>query len=93
MSHIDHKARTLFLLEGVHDYQSDEGQTDGTALSVAIEAQVQATLYLAEQQTRSAVAAEKTNVALASILVVMTAGLSNGQQQQASVLLSKAGLS
>jgi len=46
----DHKAEALRNIEGLHDYQSLEGMSDESMLTVAIEAQTQATLYLAEQQ-------------------------------------------
>lgn len=89
MSDIDHKGAALFLIEGLHDYQSEEGQTDASLLTVAIEAQVHATLCLAEQQKRSADAAEKQNVALASIVVTLSAGLSHGQQLVAARGIAK----
>lgn len=46
----DHKADALHRIEGLHDWQGREGETDTSILSVVLEAQVHATLYLAEQQ-------------------------------------------
>jgi hypothetical protein len=37
-------------LEALHDWQSEEGQTDASMITVALEASTNATLYLAEQQ-------------------------------------------
>lgn len=37
-------------LDAVHDWQADEGITEETMITVALEAQTQATLALAEQQ-------------------------------------------
>lgn len=47
---IDHAAEARRNIEGLHDYQSEQGLTDGSLLTVAIEAQVHATLALVEQQ-------------------------------------------
>lgn len=47
---IDHVREALRNIDGLHDYQSEEGTTDESMLTVAIEAQVHATLALVEQQ-------------------------------------------
>jgi hypothetical protein len=47
---LDHIGKALRNVEGLHDYQSEEGISDESMLTVAIEAQVHATLALAEQQ-------------------------------------------
>ena len=47
---INHKTEALRNIGGLHDYQSEEGMTDASMLTVAIEAQVHATLALVEQQ-------------------------------------------
>lgn len=46
----DHAAKALRNLDGLHDYQAEEGMTDESMLTVAIEAHVQATLALVEEQ-------------------------------------------
>lgn len=46
----DHAARAVRNIEGLHDYQTEEGMTDESMLTVAIEAQVQATLALVDEQ-------------------------------------------
>lgn len=46
----DHTAKALRNVEGLHDYQAEEGMTDESMLTVAIEAQVQATLALVDEQ-------------------------------------------
>jgi hypothetical protein len=47
---IDHAAEALRNINGLHDYQSEEGMSDASMLTVAIEAQAHATLALVEQQ-------------------------------------------
>jgi hypothetical protein len=47
---IDHAAQALRNINGLHDYQSEEGMSDASMLTVAIEAQAHATLALVEQQ-------------------------------------------
>ena len=47
---IDHAANARRNIDGLHDYQAEEGMTDESMLTVAIEAQVHATLALVEQQ-------------------------------------------
>lgn len=46
----DHYAEARRQLRGLNEYQEAEGLNDFTILSVALEAQVHATLALAEQQ-------------------------------------------
>ena len=46
----DHYAEARRRLRGLNEYQEAEGLNDFTILSVALEAQVEATLALAEQQ-------------------------------------------
>jgi hypothetical protein len=46
----DHAAEALRNINGLHDYQSEEGISDASMLTVAIEAQAHATLALVEQQ-------------------------------------------
>lgn len=46
----DHYAEARRRLRGLNEYQEAEGLNDFTILSVALEAQVHATLALAEQQ-------------------------------------------
>lgn len=47
MSHKDEAER---LLDELHEWQSREGETDATMITVALEAQTQATLALVEAQ-------------------------------------------
>lgn len=47
---IDNVANARRCIDGLHEYQSEEGMTDASMLTVAIEAQVHATLALVEQQ-------------------------------------------
>jgi len=47
---IDHTAEAIRNIDGLHDYQSEEGMTDESMLTVAVEAQAHATLALVEQQ-------------------------------------------
>lgn len=47
---IDHAAKARRNIDGLHDYQAEEGMTDESMLTVAIEAQTHATLALVEQQ-------------------------------------------
>ena len=50
MNAVDYKAKAEHNIEGLHDWQGEQGQTDATLLTLAIEAQVNATLHLANQQ-------------------------------------------
>lgn len=53
-----HIATAKFRQEGVHEWQSFEGQTDATNLAAALDAQTEATLALAyEQRTANLIAA------------------------------------
>lgn len=47
MTTTDHAAR---LIESLHDWQGQEGQTDASMLTVVLEAQVHATLALVAEQ-------------------------------------------
>ena len=47
---IDHAKKARRNIDGLHDYQAEEGMSDESMLTVAIEAQVHATLALVEQQ-------------------------------------------
>lgn len=47
---IDHAAEASKHIDGVHDWQSDEGITDATLIASALIAQAEATLALVEQQ-------------------------------------------
>lgn len=47
---IDHVSKALRSIEGLHDYQAEEGMTGESMLTVALEAQAHATLALVEQQ-------------------------------------------
>lgn len=50
----DHAAVSKFRTEGVHEWQSREGETDATCIAMAIDANTEATLALAfEQRTRA----------------------------------------
>lgn len=49
-SSLDHEAESQRCLEGVHDWQAEQGITDETMITVTLEAQVHATLALVEQQ-------------------------------------------
>ena len=46
----DHHTEATRLIDALHDWQEREGETDTTMLTVALEAQAQATLELANQQ-------------------------------------------
>lgn len=53
----DYASVVKFRLEGVHDWQSEEGATDATNLAAALDAQATATLALAyEQRTANLIA-------------------------------------
>lgn len=66
----DYAAVSKFRLEGVHDWQIEEGMTDATFLATAIDAQAQATLALAfEQRTANLIAKMALNVQVGAALV------------------------
>lgn len=44
-----HKNAAGALLDSLHDWQEEQGETDETMISIALEAQTQATLELAAQ--------------------------------------------
>ena len=46
----DHAAVSKFRTEGVHEWQSREGETDATCIAMAIDANTEATLALAFEQ-------------------------------------------
>lgn len=46
----DYVAVTKFRLEGVHDWQSDEGLTESTAIATALDAIAQSNLAIAYEQ-------------------------------------------
>jgi hypothetical protein len=50
MSENTHPAVAKFRQEGVHEWQSQEGETDATVLAAILDAQVEATLALAYEQ-------------------------------------------
>lgn len=53
----DHAAVSTFRTEGLHEWQSGEGETDATCIATAIDANTEATLALAfEQRTANLVA-------------------------------------
>lgn len=51
-----------FRLEGVHDWQSQEGSTDATEVAAALDAQAVATLALAHEQRTANLIAYQANV-------------------------------
>lgn len=54
----DYASVAKFRLEGVHDWQTEQGQTDATLICAALDVQAQATLALAyEQRTANLIAA------------------------------------
>ena len=50
MNAADYKAEAELALDSLHRWLSIEGQSDATAITLGIEAQADATLYLAENQ-------------------------------------------
>ena len=59
----DYVSVAKFRMEGVHDWQSDEGITDATLICAALDAQTQATLALAfEQRTANLIRSEERRV-------------------------------
>ena len=50
MNAADYRAKAEHNIEGMHDWQDEQGQTDATMLTLAIEAQAHATMHLANQQ-------------------------------------------
>lgn len=46
----DHAAVSKFRTEGLHEWQSGEGETDATCIALAIDANTEATLALAYEQ-------------------------------------------
>jgi hypothetical protein len=64
---IDHAEKARMELDFLHEWMSEEGQTDATQLASVLEAQVHATLALADEQRIAnliAFAAEKGETAV-----------------------------
>ena len=73
----DHYAEARRRLRGLNEYQEAEGLNDFTILSVALEAQVHATLALAEQQR------------IANVIALWQDEDASGTSQEASSALVK----
>lgn len=56
-----HIATAKFRQEGVHEWQSQEGETDATCLAAAMDAQTEATLALAYEQKTANLLAMQAN--------------------------------